>query len=106
MVFETNATYDYSFYYKQDNTIKPAPKTHNDVYYHRMQEREPIAEPNINRNNKDDAHDAHDARDAREAYYEFVYSPMLPKPSQPPVNKTMWNSVLYYISKWCCCYTA
>ncbi len=104
MVFETNATYDYSFYYKQDNTIKPAPKTHNDVYYHRMQEHEPIAEPNINRNNKDDAREA---RDAREAYYEFVYSPMLPKSSsRPPANEIKGNLVLYYISKWCCCYTA
>jgi hypothetical protein len=92
MVFETNATYDYSFYYKQDNNIKPEPKTHNDVYYHRMQQREPIAEPNLNRNNK------------CEAYYEFVYSPMLPK-STPPVNETNENSVLYYISKWFCCYT-
>jgi hypothetical protein len=103
MVFETNATYDYSFYYKQDNNIKPAPKTHNDVYYHRMQEREPIAQPNINRNNNGEARDA---RDARDAYYEFVYSPMLPKPSPPLVNEIKGNSVLYYISKWFCCYTA
>jgi hypothetical protein len=32
MVFETNTTYDYSFYYKQDSNIKPLPKTYNDVY--------------------------------------------------------------------------
>jgi len=100
MVFETYTTNDYSFHYNEEYNPRRPPQTHNDVYYHRMQERDPNTEPNINPNNKSEA---------RDAYCEFIYSPMLPKPSLP-VNEIKGNSVsvsiLYYISKWCCCYTA
>lgn len=97
MVFETNTTYDYSFFSNQDSNVKPLPTTHNDVYYHRMQETanpNPNPVPNINMSNIN--------RDKNgEAYFEFVYSPMLPKTTSKPIHKK--EESIFYILKRCLC---
>ena len=108
MVFETNTTYDYSFYYKQDSNIKPLPKTHNDVYYPRMQERAnpnliPTSTPTLNTNPVSNINMSTINRDKNsEAYYEFVYSPLLPKTTS---NSTysQEESVLCYMKRCFCC---
>lgn len=96
MVFETYTTYDYSFHYNYGYDVKPPPKTHNDIFYHRLEEREntipSINMGKINRNNKG------------EAYYEYVYSPLLNKPSSNiNTQEVKENSVLYYVKRLFCC---
>jgi hypothetical protein len=95
MVFEVYTTYDYSFHYNGGYDVKQPPTSHNNVYYQRMQEQE-TPKPNIGSINQGKN---------GEAYYEFIYSPILPKPSAS-ANEIKGNSILYYISKWCCCYSA
>ena len=92
MVFETYTTYDYSVYTNhRDYDVKPSPSSHHDIYYQRMQERptNPVnAMGSITRNS------------SGEAYYEFVYSPMLPKTTKQVVKEI---SVFDYLKKWLCC---
>jgi hypothetical protein len=101
MVFETYTTYDYSFYPNRNYNPTRPPKTHNDIYYHRMQEQQEEQLPAninmgiINSNNKG------------QQYYEFSYSPMLPKTSSKmSVSndiKTKENSLLNYFKHLFCC---
>ena len=95
MVSEIYTTYDYSFYPNYDNKPPTCPaQTYNDVLYHRIEDRPNINinMGSINRNNKG------------EPYYEFSYSPMLPKASSNIVNKeTNGNSLISYLKKWFCC---
>lgn len=91
MVFETYTTYDYSIYPNRDYDVKSTPSSHHDIYYQRMQERpaNPVnAMGSITRNS------------SGEAYYEFVYSPMLPKTTKRIVKEI---SVFDYLKKWLCC---
>ena len=105
MVFETNVTYDYSFYYKQNTNVNPSPKTHNEVYYHRMQENAnptPTLPHSMNMGSI--------TRDkSGEAYYEFVYSPLYPKRSMTQASlygdqEIKGYGISYYLKRWFCCY--
>ena len=104
MVFETNVTYDYSFYYKQNTNVNPSPKTHNEVYYHRMQENAnptPTLPHSMNMGSI--------TRDkSGEAYYEFVYSPLYPKKtiekSIHQVQEISEKNMSYYLKRLFCCY--
>jgi hypothetical protein len=104
MVIETNVTYDYSFYYKQNTNVNPSPKTHNDVYYHRMQDTTtaiPTLPHSMNMGNIN--------RDkSGEAYYEFVYSPLYPKKtiekSTHHVQEISEKNMSYYVKRLFCCY--
>ena len=94
MVFEVYTTYDYSFHSNGGYDVKPPPTSHNNVYYQRMQEQE-TPKPNINMGSIN--------RDKNgEAYYEFIYSPILPK-STYQVQEIKDNSVLYYLKQLFCC---
>lgn len=104
MVIETNVTYDYSFYYKQNTNVNPSPKTHNDVYYHRMQDTTtaiptPPHSMNMGNINRDKS---------GEAYYEFVYSPLYPKKtiekSIHQVQEISEKNMSYYLKRLFCCY--
>ena len=104
MVIETNVTYDYSFYYKQNTNVNPSPKTHNDVYYHRMQDTTtaiptPPHSMNMGNINRDKS---------GEAYYEFVYSPLYPKKtiekSTQQVQEISEKNMSYYLKRLFCCY--
>ncbi len=104
MVIETNVTYDYSFYYKQNTNVNPSPKTHNDVYYHRMQDTTtaiptPPHSMNMGNINRDKS---------GEAYYEFVYSPILPKKSIETsthhFQEISEKNMSYYLKRLFCCY--
>lgn len=104
MVIETNVTYDYSFYYKQNTNVNPSPKTHNDVYYHRMQDTTtaiptPPHSMNMGNINRDKS---------GEAYYEFVYSPLYPKKtiekSIHHVQEISEKNMSYYLKRLFCCY--
>jgi hypothetical protein len=104
MVIETNVTYDYSFYYKQNTNVNPSPKTHNDVYYHRMQDTTtaiptPPHSMNMGNINRDKS---------GEAYYEFVYSPLYPKKSIETsthhVQEISEKNMSYYLKRLFCCY--
>lgn len=93
MVFETYTTYDYSIYSNRDYDVKPPPSSHYDIYYQRMQERptNPVnAMGSITRNS------------SGEAYYEFIYSPMLPKPTDT-IKEVKTKSVLDYFKQIFCC---
>jgi hypothetical protein len=105
MVFETNVTYDYSFYYKQNTNVNPSPKTHNDVYYHRMQESAnptPSLPHSMNMGSI--------TRDKNgEAYYEFIYSPLYPKKAMTQASlygdqEVKRDGISYYLKRWFCCY--
>lgn len=113
MVIETNVTYDYSFYYKQNTNVNPSPKTHNDVYYHRMQDTTPpIPIPphsmNMSNMNMSNMNMGNINRDkSGEAYYEFVYSPILPKKSIETsmyhVKEISEKNMSYYLKRLFCC---
>ena len=90
MVFEVYTTYDYSFHCNGENIVKPPPTSHDNIYYQRMKEQPASAMGSVNRNSNG------------EAYYEFVYSPVLPKLT-PRVQEIKENSVLYYIKQMFCC---
>ena len=92
MVFEVYTTYDYSFHYNGENIVKPPPQpiSHNNVYYQRMKEQPASAMGSVTRNS------------SGEAYYEFVYSPMLPKPISQ-VQEKKEHSVVYYMKQLFCC---
>lgn len=100
MVFETYTTYDYSFHSNFDYNVTRPPKTHNDIYYHRIREKETIpsniAMGNINRNDKG------------EVYHEFIYSPMLPKTSSNSLqnndNGIKGNTLTNYLMQLFCCW--
>lgn len=109
MVIETNVTYDYSFYYKQNTNVNPSPKTHNDVYYHRMQDTTtaiPTPPHNMNMSNMNMGNINRDKSD--EAYYEFVYSPLYPKKtiekSIHHVQEISEKNMSYYLKRLFCCY--
>lgn len=104
MVFETYTTNDYSFHFNEEYNPRRLPQTHNDIYYHRMQEQsshQPQEEPslqhitmsNINLNSKG------------ESYHEFVYSPLLPKTLSNTDKETNGNSVsvMDYLKRLFCC---
>ena len=109
MVIETNVTYDYSFYYKQNTNVNPSPKTHNDVYYHRMQDTTtaiPTPPHNMNMGNMNMGNINRDK--SGEAYYEFVYSPLYPKKtiekSIHQVQEISEKNMSYYLKRLFCCY--
>jgi hypothetical protein len=93
MVFEVYTTYDYSFHCNGENVVKPTPPptSHNNVYYQRMKEQPASAMGSVTRNSNG------------EAYYEFVYSPVLPKPKSL-VQEIKEHSVVYYLKRlfYCC----
>ena len=133
MVIETNVTYDYSFYYKQNTNVNPSPKTHNDVYYHRMQDTTPhipipphsmnmgnmnmsnmnmgnmnMGNMNMGNMNMSNMNMGNINRDkSGEAYYEFVYSPILPKKSIETsmyhVKEISEKNMSYYLKRLFCC---
>ena len=90
MVSEVYTTYDYSFYSNGENIVKPPPTSHDNIYYQRMKEQPASAMGSVNRNSNG------------EAYYEFVYSPALPKLT-PRVKEIKEKSVLYYMKQLLCC---
>jgi hypothetical protein len=90
MVFEVYTTYDYSFHHNGENNIKPPVTSYYNVYYQRMKEQPASAMGSISRNSNG------------EAYYEFVYSPALPKLT-PHVQEIKENSVLNYLKRMLCC---
>ena len=90
MVSEVYTTYDYSFYSNGENIVKPLPTSHDNIYYQRMKEQPASAMGSVTRNSNG------------EAYYEFVYSPALPKLT-PRVKEIKEKSVLYYMKQLLCC---
>jgi len=90
MVSEVYTTYDYSFYSNGENIVKPPPTSHDNIYYQRMKEQPASAMGSVTRNSNG------------EAYYEFVYSPALPKLT-PRVKEIKEKSVLYYMKQLLCC---
>ena len=109
MVIETNVTYDYSFYYKQNTNVNPSPKTHNDVYYHRIQDNTtaiPTPPHSMNMGNMNMGNINRDK--SGEAYYEFVYSPLYPKKtiekSTQQVQEISEKNMSYYLKRLFCCY--
>ena len=119
MVIETNVTYDYSFYYKQNTNVNPSPKTHNDVYYHRMQDTTTaiptpphsmnMGNMNMGNMNMGNMNMGNINRDkSGEAYYEFVYSPLYQKKtiekSTHQVQEISEKNMSYYLKRLFCCY--
>jgi len=107
MVSEIYTTYDYSFYSNYDNKSRRNPTSYNDVSYQRMQENV-FQNTNTNTNTNQCINMGNINRDKNgEAYYEFSYSPMLPKTIQhqisPEKTETITSSLVYYLKKWFCC---
>jgi len=107
MVSEIYTTYDYSFYSNYDNKSRRNPTSYNDVSYQRMQENV-FQNTNTNTNTNQYINMGNINRDNKgEAYYEFSYSPMLPKTIQhqisPEKTETSISNLVYYLKKWFCC---